>query len=374
MDHARAVLHAAERLYAAVAAPELWPDALDAIVASIRGAHGFLHAGTVDSALVTHVRVDERDVARITSPEALRMTEPFHRLIPVGAVTRNQFLSDEEFARSRCYNELFRPLHGFHSLHLSQANPTPSFTMTICRDQHADNFAASELATVSAIEPHLATALALRHRLGVAEQWSHGLARALERLDTGVILTDAGARPVFANARARRILYDGDGMSHQGDALIAATPGATQALRQALLCASGARNSNGMRSDSAEQHLRLERPSGRAPLLLAILPVWRLDLASGGLPAPRAAVFVTESDAAGTIDRNAVADTFRLTRREAEVAVLLATGSDLRDIAAQLGLGLSTVRTHLKRVFHKTDVRSQTALMALIRGFVAPFE
>jgi DNA-binding CsgD family transcriptional regulator len=52
----------------------------------------------------------------------------------------------------------------------------------------------------------------------------------------------------------------------------------------------------------------------------------------------------------------------------------LAEGCDPADIAARLGLGYSTVRTHLKRVFHKTDVHSQTALMALVRGFVAPFD
>ena len=118
--------------------------------------------------------------------------------------------------------------------------------------------------------------------------------------------------------------------------------------------------------------MRLERPSGRAPLLLAVLPIWRLDMASAGLPAPRVAVFVTESDTTGTIDRIAVADTFRLTRRESDVAVLLAAGCDPRDIATRLGLGLSTVPSHLKRVFHKTDMHSQTALVALIRGFSAP--
>jgi len=376
MDHARAVLAAAERLYAAVAMPELWPGALDAVVDSIRGGHGFLHAGAAGPTLVTHARVDERDVARVTTPEALLMSEPFHRRIPIGVITRNEFVSDADFARSRCYNELFRPLHGFHSVHLYQANAASFFTLTICRDRHADNFSAEELAQVRAVEPHLATALALRHRLGIAEQWSHGLASTLDRLDTGVILTDAAARPVFANARARQILSAGDGLSHQGDALIATTPVATQRLRQALMCASGARNGahDGVSRNGGEQQLRLERPSGRAPLLLTILPIWRLDLAAGGLPAPRAAVFVTEADTPRAIDRSAVADTFRLTRREAEVALLLAAGCDLADIAARLGLGINTVRTHLKRVFHKTDVHSQTALMALIRGFAAPFE
>ena len=83
-------------------------------------------------------------------------------------------------------------------------------------------------------------------------------------------------------------------------------------------------------------------------------------------------MFITEADVSGAIDRTAVADTFRLTQREADVALLLAAGHDLIGVAAQLGLSHSTVRSHLKRVFDKTDVHSQAALLALLRGFVAP--
>jgi DNA-binding CsgD family transcriptional regulator len=375
MDQARAVLATAEQLYAAVAAPELWPGALDAVVALVQGGHGFLHGEWAAGALLTHARVDERDVARICSPEALRMCEPLHQLIPAGIALRNEMVSDREFARSQCYNELFRPLHGFHSVHLRRASLTPFFTLTICRAQRAANFSADETAMVRAIEPHLAGALALCRRLEVAEHWAQGLARTLDRLETGVILADAAARPVFANARARRIMSEGDGLSHEGDALTAATFAATQMLRRAMVRAGAPGNGAHVgTSHECEEQMRLERPSGRAPLLLAVLPIWRLDLAIAGLPSPRVAVFVTEPDAACAIDRSALADTFRLTRREADVSLLLADGCDLLDIAARLGLGLATVRSHLKRVFHKTDVHSQTALVALVRGFVAPFE
>jgi DNA-binding CsgD family transcriptional regulator len=59
-----------------------------------------------------------------------------------------------------------------------------------------------------------------------------------------------------------------------------------------------------------------------------------------------------------------------LTRRESEIAVLLAEGLDLKTIALRLGAGRGTVREHLKHVFEKTGARSQVALVALLRGFV----
>jgi DNA-binding CsgD family transcriptional regulator len=375
MDDARAVLGTAEQLYAAAAAPELWPDALDAVVELMRGRHGFLHVQSTGGAFAAHAGVDERDAAHLYSPEAMCLSGPLLRLLPLGVAQRNELISDRDFARSQCYNELFRPLHGFHSVHLRRADPAHVFILTVCRARHAETFAAGDTALLRTIEPHLSTALALCHRLGVAEHWTHGLARTLDRLDTGVILADTAARPVFANARARRILAERDGLTHEGEMLTAATVAATQMLRRAMLLASGF--GNGTHIDprcECEEQLRLDRPSGRAPLLLAILPIWRLDVAIAGLPSPRVAVFVTEPDAPCAIDRSAVADTFRLTRREADVALLLAAGCDLPDIAARLGLGLSTVRSHLKRVFYKTDVHSQGALAALVRGFVAPFD
>jgi DNA-binding CsgD family transcriptional regulator len=82
------------------------------------------------------------------------------------------------------------------------------------------------------------------------------------------------------------------------------------------------------------------------------------------------AVLVTEPDAPPPIDKEALADSFQLTRREADVACLLAAGADISAIAAALDLGIGTVRGHLKHVFRKTGTTSQGALVALARGFI----
>ena len=48
---------------------------------------------------------------------------------------------------------------------------------------------------------------------------------------------------------------------------------------------------------------------------------------------------------------------------------LIGDGFDLQAVASQLGLGPATVRYHVKNVFEKAGVRSQAALVALLRGF-----
>lgn len=64
--------------------------------------------------------------------------------------------------------------------------------------------------------------------------------------------------------------------------------------------------------------------------------------------------------------RELLADAFRLTAREREVAVLAAGGLTNREIAAQLYLSPYTVGDHLKSVFAKTGARSRAELAALV--------
>ena len=79
--------------------------------------------------------------------------------------------------------------------------------------------------------------------------------------------------------------------------------------------------------------------------------------------------FIREPDARVRIDREALADAYGLTRQEAEVAGLIGEGLDPAATARHLSLATGTVRNYLKRVFEKTGVHSQAALLALARGF-----
>jgi len=211
--------------------------------------------------------------------------------------------------------------------------------------------------------PHLSTALDLGRRMRAAEGLSADLVQLFDRLATGVILTDVSARPVMANARAERIIADADGLRVDAFGLAATTATATRQLRDAI----GAMSSGAV---VEAKRLRLDRPSQRRPLLLTVLPIWRLGGMMSGLSHSQVAIFITEPDAPPAIDRLAVAEAFRLTRRESEIAALLAGGLDLETIASQLALGRGTVRDHLKHVFEKTGARSQATLVALLRGFV----
>lgn len=84
---------------------------------------------------------------------------------------------------------------------------------------------------------------------------------------------------------------------------------------------------------------------------------------------PRVLILIKEADAQSDIDRVALEDIFRLTRRESETAALLAEGASAQEIASRLELTVGTVRFNIKRIFQKTGTHSQTALVLLVRHF-----
>ena len=57
-------------------------------------------------------------------------------------------------------------------------------------------------------------------------------------------------------------------------------------------------------------------------------------------------------------------DVEKLTPREHEILSLLATGSMYKEIGDKLGIGLTTVRTHLKHIYEKLHVQNRTEAAA----------
>jgi DNA-binding CsgD family transcriptional regulator/PAS domain-containing protein len=70
-----------------------------------------------------------------------------------------------------------------------------------------------------------------------------------------------------------------------------------------------------------------------------------------------------ETDTAG------VARTFGLTNKQAQIAVFLAQGRRLRDIADEMGISYETARTHLRMIFDRTSTNRQSDLVAIVARF-----
>lgn len=82
---------------------------------------------------------------------------------------------------------------------------------------------------------------------------------------------------------------------------------------------------------------------------------------------PRVLVIVHErSGTCGELDPLLVAECFSLTPAEARIAVKLASGMSVKEIAAVLGTREATVRTQVKRTLQKTETTRQADLIRLL--------
>ncbi|MFM7617055.1 MAG: LuxR C-terminal-related transcriptional regulator [Actinomycetes bacterium] len=111
--------------------------------------------------------------------------------------------------------------------------------------------------------------------------------------------------------------------------------------------------------------------------VLVIPPAWRDALLAGVLGdavvVPEIAVVVAAALAAATEGGTAAVS---LAAREREVVRLVAAGRTDAEIAAELGIATSTVRSHLDRIGQKTGARRRPALVRLARrlGLAAGLE
>ncbi|MFW5925286.1 MAG: helix-turn-helix transcriptional regulator [Myxococcota bacterium] len=80
----------------------------------------------------------------------------------------------------------------------------------------------------------------------------------------------------------------------------------------------------------------------------------------------RMLAFMVGADEPPPLGERDLQERWKLTPMEARVALGVGRGYSVRKIAAGLGIGVETVRTHLKRVYAKTGARRQSELTRLV--------
>lgn len=362
---------AIQRLYAATLARDDWGAVMEQVRDAFGGHHVILAMHDLGSGAVPFAAstgIDRGDEARFLSTDAVRRSAPIYGAFPLDtALPRSALISDGDFARSDFFDEFIRPMRGFHSVGAFLRGPDRfTASINICRPEQAGGYDLPDATTLQLMLPHVALALEIQARMKAAADRTRGLERLLDCFSLAALVCDSSGRPGFMNARAQSLLAAEDGLSLSPAGLAAMTPADTRVLRAAI-----ARIAAGTEAGApAAIRMKLQRPSQRPALRITLTPLSRLDPdreAGAGV-----AMLVTEPDAPQPIDKEALADNFHLTPREADVASLLAGGAPLGAIAAALDLGLGTVRFHLRHAFQKTGTNSQAALVALARGFAKP--
>lgn len=184
------------------------------------------------------------------------------------------------------------------------------------------------------------------------------LTYGLELLRNGAMLVASEGRPRLANRAALAILQKKDGLSLSRTGLIADRAADTRLLLKLLQDAITAPE----RGEPKGSPINLPRKKAHTALIVRVVPGPGLDSWVGS--ENRAAlVTMYDQDVGLEVDESVLTKLYGLTRGEAALASHLLQGNSIEESAARLFISTHTARTHLKRIFMKTETHRQTELV-----------
>ena len=292
---------------------------------------------------------------------------PRFRQLPDSRVVHTTDLyTAEELKTSLAYNEAMHRLSGQNGLKVRLDGPDGShIAWAIADPVTSGGWGAAQLAMIERLLPHLRQFVRVQQALIKAGALGSSVTDLLDNPRVGVIHLDRRGQIMEANDRARAILRRGDGITDRGGELRARLPADHARLERLVATAlptSGAVPVSGS--------MLLRRSAVALPFVVHVKPVFGPQ-PDYGAPRVAALVLIVEPGYASRIDPGLVATTLGLTPLESQIAVWLAEGQRVRDIALALGRTEGAVYWHLKQAYQKQGIARQADLVRLVLSLAA---
>ena len=244
-------------------------------------------------------------------------------------------------------------------------------SLWMARGESRPPFSARDLFTFTELLPHIGRAMTVHHRVANAELEATMAAGAIDRIAVGMVLLDAAGRAILTNREADRILDRADGLSIRKGNLYAADSNQTARLRQVIARAGGSDPECGQGDTTGGAAVRIARVDGGPPYHVVVLPLPRRCQPKNATGAV-AVVFITDSERGQSPVDFLCGDLYGLTAAETRLVSTLLESPGLTAAAKAIGLSRNTVHSQLASVFQKTGTKSQSELLRLILGGIAP--
>ncbi len=267
----------------------------------------------------------------------------------------------EELKTSPTFNEALLRGKYQNGLNVLLDGPGGSrMTWSLADPVASDGWGSSQLAMVTRLMPHIRQFIRVRQALMRTEARDTTVTALLDNPRIGVIHLDRRGRILEVNDRARLILRRGDRLTDNAGVLCAHDPDdqfRLERLLGAALPTSGAVAVGGS--------ILLGRVSGWPRFVVHVKPVG-VSQPDYGARQVAALVLIVEPGRHHRIDPGPVAAVLGLTPPESRVAVWLAEGKSVRDMATVTGLSEHTLYWHLKQIYQKLPISRQVDLVRLV--------
>lgn len=210
------------------------------------------------------------------------------------------------------------------------------------------------------VMPHWVRAARLQQRnFELSGLASLGLA-GLDTLDFGVMVLQADMRVRYANSWAESLVQADSNLALERGVLHA-RDAALQEVLQRLL--DGAMRG---RSADAAAGSWMHITSGGQPVPIIVVPLVSRQPVEGPWQLPAAMMLLGNSESRSVLDAAVLTSLFGLSRKESIIAIRLAAGETLNEIAEREFLSPHTVRVHIRDTLRKTGTHRQSELVRLL--------
>ncbi|MYJ71376.1 MAG: helix-turn-helix transcriptional regulator, partial [Rhodospirillaceae bacterium] len=254
--------------------------------------------------------------------------------------------TEEEQKTSAAYNALRTLARSGNGIDVRLPGPDDSRIMWQVNDPlDGEGWSSWQLDRIRRLLPHIRQTVHVRQTMAGAGALGATLTELLEAGGLGVVQLDARGRIAAANDRARDLLRAGNGLFDRDGFLSARARRDNDSLQRLLgraLPPSGTQAAGGSAI--------VRRPGALPPLVLHVNPVSGQETDYPVWPVA-ALVLIVDPAGGASVDPAVAAAALGLTGMESRVAVLLARGMSVKEIAAAMGRKESTIRTHVKHMF-----------------------
>jgi DNA-binding CsgD family transcriptional regulator len=210
------------------------------------------------------------------------------------------------------------------------------------------------------VMPHWARAARMQHRnFELSGLASLGLA-GLDTLDFGVMVLQADMRVRYANSWAEALVQSDSHLTLEDGLLRARTENLQSVLRNLVDRAVQGRGADA--ASGSWMHIT----SGGQPVPIIMMPLVSRQPVEGPWQLPAAMMLLGNSESRSVLDAGVLTSLFGLSRKESIIAIRLAAGETLNEIAEREFLSPHTVRVHIRDTLRKTGTHRQSELVRLL--------
>ncbi|MEO1657947.1 MAG: helix-turn-helix transcriptional regulator [Pseudomonadota bacterium] len=313
---------------------------------------------------------DKMEYTEYYSPRSPRLNANL-RAAPGSISFDHMILSEDEMDRDEFYTDFMAPLDLRYFLSVQVlSSPSHQGVFALQRSKAQGHVGTEEIGLMTTLAPHLRHAAELRFRLADARHELQSRASGFDMLSEGCVTLLSSGAIKTTNSLAESLLIAGDGITVQRGALAFTDKDAHAQLRRCLLeIGEGGEAALAMSS----RNFPAKRPSGKRPYLISVRPLPPVTEIVPHTDYGAAMVFIRDTDDFGRLDQELLAQSYGLSRSEAEIASEVDRGLSVGAIARKRGVAVTTIRTQLYALMAKMQVKRQTELVQLLGRYRLPF-